>query len=130
MSIHINILFVEDDPDDVMLIQQGFTRLGFTQYSFCANPTEAFEHLETLPDDELPTLIVCDYYMGSMNGLQMLHQLKGHPRYENIPVFIYTGFITEELKTLLQQEGAVEVVKKDFDVELLGYQLIRFIELA
>lgn len=128
--MRIKILFVEDDEDDKAIISEGFARLGFTRYYFCPNTEEAFTHLEELADDELPTLIVCDYFMGTTTGMEVIQQLKAHPRYEHIPVFIYTGFITNELKFLLQNAGAVEVVKKNYDDEMLGYQLIRFIELA
>ncbi|WP_207495704.1 response regulator [Aridibaculum aurantiacum] len=126
----LKILFVEDDPEDAEMISEGFSRLGFTQFYFCNDPVTAFDHLETLQDEELPTLIVCDYFMGEMTGMELLQRLKFHPRYEHIPVYIYTGTMTEELKNVLLASGAVEVVQKQYDLEMLGYQLVRFIELA
>jgi hypothetical protein len=36
--------------------------------------------------------------------------------------------MTEELKTVPLNPGAVKVIKKDNDLEMPGYQLIRFIK--
>jgi PAS domain S-box-containing protein len=80
------ILFVEDDVDQLVLIPRVLTQLG---YNVMAMQTgrEAYERVasEDLPID----LIITDYDMPEMNGLQLAEQVEAHD--PHIPVIIVTG---------------------------------------
>jgi PAS domain S-box-containing protein len=81
-----SILFVEDDQDQLVLIPRVLSQLG---YSVTALPTgrEAYERI--VADNQSIDLIITDYDMPEMNGLQLAHQIETvNPQ---IPIIIVTG---------------------------------------
>lgn len=81
-----SILFVEDDEDQLVLIPRVLSQLG---YSVIALPTgwEAYAHV--LADNQPIDLIITDYDMPEMNGLQLAQQIETvNP---TIPIIIVTG---------------------------------------
>jgi CheY-like chemotaxis protein len=85
------IIFADDDADDLELIT-GF----FKQYNRNINVLEfkdGKEVLKFLDDFALnttPLLIVLDINMPRLNGKETLVAIRQHPRYQYIPVVIYT----------------------------------------
>lgn len=81
-----SILFVEDDQDQLVLIPRVLSQLG---YSVMALPTgrEAYEHV--VADNRPIDLIITDYDMPEMNGLQLAQRIETvNPQ---IPIIIVTG---------------------------------------
>lgn len=86
------IIFADDDADDLELIT-GF----FKQYNRKINVLEfknGREVLKFLDDFALnastPLLIVLDINMPRLNGKETLAAIRKHPKYQFIPVVIYT----------------------------------------
>jgi CheY-like chemotaxis protein len=85
------IIFADDDADDLELIT-GF----FKQYNQSINVLEfkdGKEVLKFLDDFALnatPLLIVLDINMPRLNGRETLAAIRQHPKYQYIPVVIYT----------------------------------------
>src|SRR5215217_9304038 len=86
------IIFADDDADDLELIT-GF----FKQYNRNINVLEFKDGKEVLKflDDfafnaSTPLLIVLDINMPRLNGRDTLIAIREHPRYQHIPVVIYT----------------------------------------
>jgi len=94
------IIFADDDADDLELIT-GF----FKQYNPNINVLEFKDGREVLKflDDfalnaSTPLLIVLDINMPRLNGKETLAAIRKHPKYQFIPVVIYTtsSNITDE----------------------------------
>ena len=85
------VIFADDDADDLELIT-GF----FKQYNQSINVLEfkdGKEVLKFLDDFALnatPLLIVLDINMPRLNGRETLAAIRQHPKYQYIPVVIYT----------------------------------------
>ena len=71
---------------------------------------------------EKPEIILLDWEMPEMNGLEMLHALRKHAPTKDIPVVMYTGIRTESNNLRLALEaGANEFLRKPMDpVELIA----------
>lgn len=72
--------------------------------------------------EECPDLIILDWHMPQMDGLQVLRRLKADKSAKEIPVVMATGIKTEssDLKQALDA-GAVDFIRKPIDdVELLA----------
>jgi CheY-like chemotaxis protein len=86
------ILLVEDNPMDVDLTLRAFARRHL------ANPVEVArdgeEALQKLAEWEagapLPTVVLLDLKLPRVDGLEVLRQIKTHPRFQSIPVIILT----------------------------------------
>jgi len=107
------IIFADDDADDLELIT-GF----FKQYNRHVNVLEFKDGREVLMflDDfaltsNIPLLIVLDINMPRLNGLETLAAIRKHPRYQHIPVVMYTTSSNEEDEEFCRRLGASWVTK-------------------
>ena len=111
------ILIVDDEPLNISLYFDMLANEDFNLIS-ASNGIEAIQKAE----DELPDLIVMDWNMPRLNGMDALKKIKGNDRTREIPVIMITGVMTssENLMTALN-EGAIDFLRKPFDkIELLA----------
>lgn len=106
------IIFADDDADDLELIT-GF----FKQYNRNINVLEfrdGKEVLKFLDDFALnatPLLIVLDINMPRLNGRETLASIRKNPKYQYIPVVIYTTSNNNADEDFCRQLGASWVSK-------------------
>ncbi len=79
------ILVIDDEPAIIevleMLLEDDF------QVSTCLNPTKALEMAQQLN----PKVIVVDFMMPRLNGVQLLHLIRSFPALAKIPVVLMTA---------------------------------------
>lgn len=87
------ILLVEDNPVDLDLTLRAFKRKHLSNPILIARDGE--EALDFLPrweaDEPLPAVILLDLKLPKVDGLEVLRQLKEHPRFRHIPVVVLTS---------------------------------------
>lgn len=111
------ILFVDDDEDDRDLILRCCEQLNKAEKArFLASGEELLRFLATLQSPEdYPALIVLDINMPGMGGETALLRLKAEPRYQHIPVIVYsTGDNSNNHYTGI---GAEAFCQKPFSLE-------------
>ena len=107
------ILLGEDDADDEELLKEVFTTLDNSfSMRFANNGRRLVSHLEQLPDNDLPCLIILDYNMPELNGADILKSLKAQARYDSIPKIIWSTSGSETYKRLCLELGACEYIIK------------------
>lgn len=114
MNRRHQILFVDDDPEDHLIMLDYFRDCGKDdQIIFQKNGQEAIAYLEQLPDDFLlPRLIVLDLNMPILNGTQTLIQIKRNKRFKHIPVIIFSTSENENEKRKCLSFGALDYLVK------------------
>lgn len=80
------ILAVDDERHIVRLIQVNLERAGFD----VVTANDGAQALEMVAAEK-PDLIVLDWMMPQLNGMETLKRLKGDPGTENIPVIMLTA---------------------------------------
>lgn len=80
------ILYIEDDPDMIALVQAILIRQGFEVKGASSGP----QALEILKDD-LPDLVLLDLMMPGMDGWDIFHQLKAQERTKTLPIIVVTA---------------------------------------
>lgn len=87
------ILLVEDNPVDLDLTLRAFKRKHLSNPILIARDGE--EALDFLPrweaGEPLPAVILLDLKLPKVDGLEVLRQLKEHPRFRRIPVVVLTS---------------------------------------
>ena len=110
----IKILFVDDEPDLVPLIQQKFrskVRSGEVELVFASDGIEALEHLG---NDEAIEVVVTDINMPRMDGLTLLGEIgKLGRRTRSVVVTAYGDM--ENIRTAMNK-GAFDFLTKPIDM--------------
>lgn len=95
----VDILFVEDRPEDVELTLRALKSANFkNRISVVRDGAEALHRLfgtpgspDELPGNKLPNLILLDLGLPKVSGLEVLRRIKGEARTSNIPVIVLTA---------------------------------------
>jgi two-component system chemotaxis response regulator CheY len=67
---------------------------------------------ELFSTSTLPRLVISDYEMRGMNGMEIIKALKNSPTHEHIPVLIISAQNSSQLQREAEEAGAVGWVKK------------------
>ena len=86
----VNVMLVEDDPGDVVLVQEAFS--GNERINEIRVASDGVHALEQLRDPErpLPDLILLDLNLPRMDGRELLAEIKSDRRLGGIPVVVLT----------------------------------------
>jgi len=114
----IQVLYVDDEPDLLLVGKLFLERLGDFQVSTVTGAREAIRYLDQNPVD----VIISDYQMPGMDGLSFLRALKEDGN--NIPFILFTGRGREEVVITALNYGA------DFYLQKGGEPQAQFAELA
>ena len=109
------ILIVDDQPVIRFLLRQILEDEGFQ----CLEASDGEIAIQMLTDHSLVHLLLTDFQMPRINGLQLLNYVKTHPTFGNIPVILMTAEHSLDLQKTALQGGACQVLFKPLDsVEL------------
>lgn len=123
MNKRISVLVVEDEEHIRRVLQYNLQLDGFEVHQ-ADNGARALEIAAEL----MPDLILLDWMMPGMDGLEVLSKLKQDKKTENIPVFMLTakGMMADVGRALY--EGADDYITKPFDPTQLGRTLRKKME--
>jgi two-component system response regulator len=119
----VDILLVEDNPNDVKLTLHAFVTANLANTVHVAR--DGVEALEFLfgPDQgnqefqNNPKLILLDLKLPRLNGHEVLKRIKGDPRTNGIPVVVLTSSSEERDVMKTYQNGANSYIVKPVDFE-------------
>lgn len=123
-SIPIKVLLVEDNPDHILLTKRFLARSG-TKFEVIA-AENSIDSLGLMEKDRYD-VVVCDYSMPGMSGLDILKE--SNKRGFNTPFIIVTSAGDEKVAVGIMKEGAYDYVVKDESLErILPNVILRAIE--
>jgi two-component system phosphate regulon response regulator PhoB len=104
-----NILVVEDEDAIREMLMMVLEQAGFM-------PLEAAdaEEAQKVLDDNLPDLILLDWMLPGISGVEWARRLKKEPIYRDIPIILLTARSEEEDKVRGLEIGADDYVSKPF----------------
>ena len=112
------ILLGEDDIDDEELLREVFTRIDPTfSLEFVNNGRSLIARLLELEKRGMPCLIVLDYNMPTLNGAEILQELRGLHRFDHVPKIIWSTSNSETYKTICLHLGACDYVTKPSNMQ-------------
>mgnify|MGYP001211994248 FL=1 len=110
------ILIVDDEPFNLDLLEQELMEYEYV-IERAVDGVDALEKTESFS----PDLILLDYMMPKMSGLEVVKQLRKNEKHKGIPVILLTAKATLEDKIAGLDAGADDYVTKPFDsFELLA----------
>jgi CheY-like chemotaxis protein len=122
------VLYADDDTDDRAWVSDACRSTGSSlQIRFVENGKQVLDYLTGSPDAARPVLIVLDLNMPEMDGRQTLQQLKGHPKFRDIPVAIVTTSSNKIDRDVCQRLGASLYLTKP-DSHIQWQDIVRQLE--
>lgn len=103
---HPKILLVDDDKDMCESLADVLTLDSSYDVSYTTEPLKALDMI----GEEDYSLIIIDYKMPQMNGVELLKRMKTAK--PNLIIFMLTAFISNELIEQAKKEGANKVLSK------------------
>ena len=120
----MNVLVVDDSPAMRMMIMRTAKKAGLGKHKFeqASDGAEAFEKIL----DNRPDLILSDWNMPNMTGIELLEKLKEEK------IRIKFGFVTTEgtaeMRLRARKAGALFLIVKPFTVESFEQALWRALD--
>ncbi len=136
----VEILLVEDNPDDAELVMMAFEKnknIADCKIQFAKDGVEALQYLFGFEDEDStlinrPHMIILDLYMPRLDGLEFLKKIKEHPEAKDIPIVVLTS---SEKRTDWVDSHSLGIdcyIRKSVDfnqfVEATGWALLGAIE--
>ncbi|MEN3015165.1 MAG: response regulator [bacterium] len=106
------ILVVDDDQNIVNLVQRILDLEGYESIGVLS-ANEALSILSSNYQDI--DIIICDYMMPEMDGLNFVKMIKQEPRYENIKIIMLTAIDAFDVIKQSMDLGVKDYIVKPFD---------------
>ena len=117
------ILIVDDEPFNLDVLEQELTDLGYA-VERASEGAQALSEVDKLA----PELVLLDYLMPGMNGIEVLHAIR--KTHKDLPVVIVTAHGSIELAVEAIKAGADDFITKPFDPEHLALVVKKNLERA
>lgn len=123
MAEAAKILYIEDNPDNRVLVRRLLLSEGYTMLE-AENASKAMQVLE----QTRPTLILMDINMPDVDGYTLTNQIKSIPELSAIPVVAITANVMRGDRERVLSAGCDGYIEKPIDVDNFLDQIARFIE--
>ena len=108
------ILVLDDNRDILDIVHETLTYENFEVKSI----TES-DGVMPLMENFKPDLVILDYRVAGANGGELCKAIKSDPKFNNIPVIIFSAYINRDAEIFAY--GCDAVINKPFDLdELVG----------
>ena len=112
------ILVVEDEPAIQELLSLTLSEAGY-QTLLASDAIEAYQHTQ----DVLPDLILLDWMLPGMSGIEFARKIRGQSRTQNIPIIMLTARAQEQDKLAGLETGADDYMVKPFSTRELNARI-------
>lgn len=116
------ILLVEDDPNDVELIQLALDEYNFVnQIRIVRDGEQALHYLlgrdGEAPTEPLPRLVLLDLKLPKVSGIEVLEQIRRHPRTQQVVVVVMTSSAENQDLQACYELGVNSYIVKPLDFQ-------------
>lgn len=104
----LRVLFVEDTPDDALLVARELERGGF---EVDAERVETLDGLQTALQDRAWDLVIGDYHLPGLPVARMVAAIREHD--PDVPFLMVSGTVDEQAALEVMRAGAHDFLSKD-----------------
>lgn len=122
MNIFPTILYVEDNPENRVLLRRILLAEDFNVIEACC-AEEALQEIQQQP----PDLILMDINMPDMDGYSLTALIKAQPGYARIPIIALTANVMKGDREKSLDAGCDGYIQKPIDVDNLPKQIRGFL---
>ncbi len=124
-STEATILYVEDHPDNRMLVRRILMAEGYIVLEAC-NAQNAIDILDGIT----PDLILMDINMPDLDGYSLTSQIKANPAFTHIPIIALTANVMKGDREKSLKAGCDGYIQKPIDVDTLPSLIHRYLSIS
>jgi two-component system, chemotaxis family, chemotaxis protein CheY len=124
MDKNMNILIVDDFSTMRRIVKNLLNDLGFSRTSEADEGNSALTHLRSAPCD----LVVTDWNMPGMTGIDLLRAIRADSRLAKLPVLMVTAEAKRDQIVEAAQAGVNGYIIKPFTAQTLQEKLSKIFE--
>ena len=113
-----HIFIAEDETSIITLLKYNLEKESY-KVSFCENGEQALKQIK----DKHPDLILMDWMLPDLSGVEVCKNLKKDNKYNDIPIIMLTAKGEEEDKLRAFDTGADDYVTKPFSQKELNARI-------
>jgi DNA-binding response OmpR family regulator len=118
-----SVLVVDDLETNRALMARRLDKFGYS-----VSLAESGAAALAIIDSELPDVVLLDYMMPHMNGLEVLAKLRSNAKTRNLPVIMVTARAEAEAVVEALEAGVDDYVTKPIDFDVLRARMEKHIE--
>ena len=116
------ILYVEDNPDNRLLIRRVLESEGYAVVE-AANAKDAFDRIK----EAVPSLILMDINMPDMDGYTLTAKLRSLPELNQVPIIALTANVMKGDRERSLEAGCDGYLQKPVDIDTLTSQIEKYL---
>ena len=120
VDMNMNVLVVDDYKTMLRILRNLLRQLNFVNISEAENGAEALQKLR----EENFGLVVSDWNMEPMTGIQLLREVRADPKLKHIPFVMITAESKSENVIAAKEAGVSNYIVKPFNAETLKSKLV------
>jgi ABC-type nitrate/sulfonate/bicarbonate transport system substrate-binding protein/AmiR/NasT family two-component response regulator len=113
---NIKIVVADDSGTMRMMFKQILAKAGYTNLVMAVNGADGMEKVKT----ERPDLVVSDWNMPTMDGIEFLQALRASDQFKDLPFIMATAQSDKGQQLSIKQAGGNGHVPKPFDADQIG----------
>lgn len=114
------ILVVDDLLSARRIVVKLLKKFGFANVSEASGGSQALSLIEEHP----PSLVICDWQMPDMEGIELLARLRSSPQHAQLPFIMITSNVGREQVLAALKAGASDYILKPFNAETLSSKVL------
>jgi two-component system, chemotaxis family, chemotaxis protein CheY len=108
----VKVLVVDDSPTMRRIVVQMLKRLGYNDITEADHGKDALERMQAAGDFEL---LLTDWNMPIMNGLELVQAVRADPQFAGLPILMVTTRNMKQDIVAAMRAGVNNYVTKPFD---------------
>jgi two-component system, cell cycle response regulator DivK len=122
MSENVKILYVEDNPENRMLVR----RILMAEDFIVAEAGDAYQAMKLIETFQ-PDLILMDINLPEVDGYTLTARLKENPKLSQVPIIALTANVMKGDRERILDSGCDGYIQKPIDVDALPVQIRSFL---
>ena len=124
LSKDTRILLVDDVPDMCMVLRNQLKSLGYESVLTAESGEDALKLIHQQARVGEPVqLLLTDWNMTGISGMELLTRLRADPRYSNLPVLMITFESEPDQALKAMRQGVTDYLIKPFEKDALREKL-------
>lgn len=126
MNPNLRILIVDDYKTMLRIVRSMLSEIGLKNVDEANNGEEALAHLQSRSYD----LILSDWNMEPMSGLELLRAVRSNPKTQKVPFIFLTAEAKTENVATARAAGVNGYMIKPFNAQTLKAKISPFLQMA